>query len=211
MSLNQKNMKLVAVSQRVDVLPERNETRDALDQRLITFMLVAGFIPVPMPNVLYKDLADGRRDHKALDTWLAALKPAAVVLSGGNDIAERPERDASEYALLDYAENLRLPVLGICRGMQILGCRAGTELCPVAGHVRTRHVLTGEITCEVNSYHAYALKDCPDGFVILAKSKDGEIEAIRHQSLPWEGWMWHPEREAVFAAHDIQRLKTLFA
>ena len=43
-------MKIVAVSQRVDVYPDRNERRDALDQRLITFLSVAGFVPVPVPN-----------------------------------------------------------------------------------------------------------------------------------------------------------------
>ena len=34
----------------------------------------------------------------------------------------------------------------------------------------------------------------PD-FNIIAKSSDGEIEGIKHSSLPWEGWMWHPERD----------------
>jgi putative glutamine amidotransferase len=76
--------------------------------------------------------------------------------------------------------------------------------------VRTRHRLSGEITGEANSYHGFSLASCPEGFEVLAQSEDGEIEAIRHQSLPWEGWMWHPEREALFSARDVQRIKALF-
>ena len=38
----------------------------------------------------------------------------------------------------------------------------------------------------------------------------GVIEAIRHATLPWEGWMWHPEREPVLHRQDIERLKALF-
>lgn len=203
-------MKIVAVSQRVDHYPDRNERRDALDQRLITFLLVAGFIPVPVPNGLYKAMPDGRSDHEALDAWLAAAKPQAFVLSGGNDIGQCRERDLTEGWLLDQASQHQRPLLGICRGMQMMAHWAGVDLCSVQGHVGTRHRLSGEIAGEVNSYHGFSLVTCPVGFAVLAKSEDGEIEAIRHQSLPWEGWMWHPEREENFAARDVQRIKVLF-
>jgi putative glutamine amidotransferase len=39
--------------------------------------------------------------------------------------------------------------------------------------------------------------------------KDGVIEAIRHEQFPWEGWMWHPEREEVFNMIDTLRMKRL--
>ncbi len=203
-------MKVVAVSQRVDVFPERNETRDALDQRLITFLLVAGFIPVPLPNGLYKALPDGRCVPDALNAWLATVKPQAFVLSGGNDIGQCRERDLTEGWLLDHANQHQIPLLGVCRGMQMMAHWAGVDLCPVQGHVRTRHGLTGELAGEVNSYHGFSLVACPENFEVLAKSEDGEIEAIRHRSLPWEGWMWHPEREEYFAARDVQRIQALF-
>ena len=45
---------------------------------------------------------------------------------------------------------------------------------------------------------------------IILKSKR-EIEAMRHGTLPWEGWMWHPEREANFSPRDLARMKALLA
>jgi putative glutamine amidotransferase len=194
-------VKVVIVSQRIDFSLERNESRDALDQRLVAFITNADALAVPVPNTLI--------DSNQLNAWLLTIKPSAILLSGGNDIGEYPVRDLTEEILLDHAQKTLLPVLAICRGMQMFGVRAGAELKPVIGHVGIRHQLVGHIEGEANSFHNQALIDVPAEYTLLARSEDGEIEAIRHTRLPWEGWMWHPEREPVFASRDVDRLRVL--
>lgn len=200
-------MKRVAVTQRVDWLEDRNEWRDALDQNLNCWLISAGFLPIPVPNSMLEIVWNG---EPLLHRWLQEMAPDAVVLSGGNDLGQRIQRDATERYLLDYASTRLLPVLGICRGMQMLNHWAGGSLKKIVGHVATRHQLIGEYSHEVNSYHQYVLEDCPINFKVTARSQEGEIEAIRHVSLPWEAWMWHPEREVSFNPYDLQQLQVLF-
>ncbi len=192
-------MKIVAVSQRVDQFPDRNETRDALDQRLVNLLARAGVCAVPTPNTLGLDIHG----------WLKVMQPKAIVLSGGNDLGLNSDRDLTELALLNYAEQNGLPLLGICRGMQMMGHWAGMGLHRVSGHERVSHDVIGEITGRVNSYHSFSLDACPRGFEVLARSLDGEIEAIRHTSLIWEGWMWHPERQELNESVDLSRIKSI--
>lgn len=185
---------VVALSQRVDRYPDRNEVRDAVDQALVRWLAEVGYLAMPVPNVLGKG---------ALDRWLATVEPHAVVLSGGNDIRTEVERDTTERALIDWALAKGRPVLGICRGMQMLAVAAGGTLKSVAGHVRERHDLAAPYG-NVNSYHDMTLDGLPAGYVALAHSADGEIEAMRHETSQLLGWMWHPEREAVFHPDHIR-------
>jgi putative glutamine amidotransferase len=164
-------------------------------------------LPIAIPNNLLA--LDDRPVSSFFDSWLERQQPFAIVLSGGNDVGEFADRDHTEIRLLEYARNARLPLLGICRGMQMMAVWAGAQLKEVSGHVRTRHELAGAWADNVNSFHRSALKGCPKEFVVTAMSQDGEIEAIEHTTLPWQGWMWHPEREAEFAASDQIRFKSL--
>ena len=203
-------MRFVLVSQNIDFFKDRNEFRDTLDHRLSRFVLLSGYLPIPVPNGLYDEKITNCENSNNFVSWVKELKISAVILSGGNDIGSSKQRDGTEGCILNYAEKNVLPVLGICRGMQMLGVRAGSNIKSVLGHVSTTHKLIGEIVGEVNSYHNYSLFNCPKGYSVIAKSEDGEIEAIKHNFLPWEGWMWHPERNKEFNSNDIKRLKHLF-
>ena len=194
-------MKLVVISQRVEIFKKYGEVRDLLDQRLSLFCIDAGYLPVPIPNVL---------DDQIFRRWLISVQPTAFILSGGNDIGEDQKRDSVEKNLLNYAKDKNCPVLGICRGMQMMTCWAGGTLKPVDGHVASRHSIRGEINGNVNSFHNFSASKCPSGFKTLATSDDSEIEAFKHETLPWEGWMWHPERETKYHERDLTRMQKLF-
>ena len=89
----------------------------------------------------------------------------------------------------------------------------GGHLDNVKGHVAVRHKITGELPInEVNSYHNQACKVLEDesGLKVLAQSEDGAIEAVRHETLPILGIMWHPEREEIYREAEINMVRNLF-
>lgn len=207
----------VAVTQRIESVESHGEIRDSMDQKLSQWLIQAGFLPFPVPNILAVVNADDTNqvaEQSRLRNWLEIIQPDAILLSGGNDIGECPERDATEYFLLSCARDKKIPVLGICRGLQFMAVWSGGRLFQVENHIRTRHQLIidkpdVDLPCDVNSFHQWGLVDCPPDFQVIAHAEDGVIEAIRHKQLPWEGWMWHPERESPFTNQDSERLKAL--
>ena len=124
---------------------------------------------------------------------------------------EVPLRDAFELALLDAALITELPVLGICRGAQLLTVAAGGTLhqhLPTHAFVdgppdATPHIVTTSQGSElrrmygpevaVNSLHHQAADVLGDGYVATAHSPDGIIEGIEHTELPIVAVQWHPE------------------
>jgi len=190
----------VAVTQRVVLDPAHGERRDALDQRWAPFLAACGLLPVPVPN------------EPELAVALAGRAGAAgVLLTGGNDIGTAPERDETERRLVAWAEARGLPVLGVCRGMQMLLSLAGVPLEPVGGHVGVRHAIRlGGEPVEVNSYHGLGARAVAGELEAWGVAGDGVVEAVRHRGRPTVGIMWHPEREAPFRGIDIDLVTTLF-
>ena len=185
-------MKRIGISQRRDTVSNRTEERDALDVEWANVSWSAGIVPIP--------LCSNIEDHQV---YLQALSLDGFILSGGNDIGEKPQRDSLEMSVLEYAKYHSLPVLGVCRGMQYINHFLGGSLVKVDGHVATIHSnligdwITELCIDELNSYHNYAVIMDTIGTDLepLASSSDGVIEAFRHKVYPWLGIMWHPERE----------------
>ncbi len=198
--------KRIAISQRYDQVPGRDEWRNALDAKWIELLESIGFLPILLPSHL-SDVGGYLRDL-AID---------GLILSGGNDIGTALPRDYIETEALAYADEKNIPVLGICRGMQFLCKSKGGNLQPCEGHVARYHKLQGEWAqengfIEVNSYHNKAIfKDSiPACFDILATTVDDVVEACRHKEKPWLGIMWHPEREYPFRHVDFTLIKHHF-
>lgn len=186
--------------------------RDSVDQRLISWVSEIGFNPITLPNSL-AEIDRKINDQLKLDQWISSLKINGIILSGGNNIGDIKERDITETYLLKYAETNEIPVLGICRGMQMLAVYDGAKLKKVPNHTNVIHALITfsdtNFPSSVNSYHDFSIANCPDSYKITATSLDNEIEAISHRHLPWEGWMWHPERDDEISSINSDRFKKL--
>ncbi|MGM0632219.1 MAG: gamma-glutamyl-gamma-aminobutyrate hydrolase family protein [Pseudomonadota bacterium] len=208
-------MKRIGVTQRVESLPDRGERRDCLDQRWAQLLGSLDLDAVPVPN--------GLEDVTA---WAERQGLEGLILSGGNDLAHlpgataiAPERDATENRLLDWAATRALPVLGVCRGLQLINHHFGGHQSPVEGHVARYHTLKAcaddarfDEFGQVNSYHDWALNpgELAAPLTALARSGDGTIEALRHDGLGWLAIMWHPERESPFRVQDRALIRALF-
>ena len=146
----------------------------------------------------------------------------ALLLPGGGDMepwrygrdntASRglePERDTAELMLLERFTAAGKPVLGICRGIQVINVFFGGTLCQdlpghsaVDGHdsfhtVRTARspllAVCGPL-CRVNSAHHQAADAPGRGLRAVQWAEDGAVEAVCHDCLPVWGVQWHPER-----------------
>ena len=171
----------------------------------------AGGMPVYLPRSVYgiseyADTMDG------------------LLLSGGGDIAPERfgeaklgdsvvcsrERDEFEFEILNEFMLKRKPVLGICRGLQLIAVALGGSLFQdIPGHRQSAETATGTHSvsfsgrladildadeANVNSFHHQAIKTLPDTLNIEAVSDDGVIEAISKPGYPFLfAVQWHPE------------------
>ncbi len=138
-------------------------------------------------------------------------------------------RDAWEWLLLDEAVKRRLPIIGICRGCQLINVYFGGTLwqdlpSERPGEVKHRgtHLhgvrieggsrLARSLGCEemqVNTSHHQAVRDLAPGFRAVAFAPDGVVEAIESETLPVAGVQFHPEKLFVLKGRD--EFRVLFA
>ena len=193
-----------------------------LAQAYYMSVLEAGCTPVVIPSY---------DDEKALTSLLDSLD--GIVLSGGADIdpeflreepldcvSINPRRDMQELLLVRLAVDRQIPVLGICRGIQVLAAALGGKLYQdiksqhdrpciehsqiIARGLPSHHIsiekdsllysLMGTETLAVNSFHHQAVKEAPAGFRVTATAPDGIIEGMESTTFrPILGVQWHPE------------------
>ncbi|MCP8970701.1 gamma-glutamyl-gamma-aminobutyrate hydrolase family protein [Ectobacillus ponti] len=161
-----------------------------------------------------------------------------IILSGGEDVDPRyygqdphqqlgatvRERDEAEIAIAKYAIEKGIPLLAICRGIQILNVALGGTLIqdiPSQVHGAMQHTqvidrsldshwvtvdpasrlyeIVGEKRIRVNSLHHQAIDSLGQGLRVVAAASDGIIEAVEHTdaSAFLLGLQWHPESMAV--------------
>lgn len=151
-----------------------------------------------------------------------------LIIGGGVDIEARlygidtsdewpydPERDALELAGIDWADSVGAPILGICRGMQLLNVhRGGTLLRDIVAAVpeyrnkrsilpcKTVEIAAATLLSEVagaeplmvNALHHQAVDRLGDGFVVGARETVGFIQSVEAVEGPMRlGVQWHPE------------------
>ena len=138
-------------------------------------------------------------------------------------------RDAWEWLLLDEAVKRRLPVIGICRGCQLINVyfggtlwqdlpserpgkvkHRGTHLHGVRLEASSRLARSlGATEMQVNTSHHQAVRDLAPGFRAVAFAPDGVVEAIESDALPVVGVQFHPEKLFVLKGRD--EFRVLFA
>jgi putative glutamine amidotransferase len=127
-----------------------------------------------------------------------------------------PARDAFELVLARRALEIDLPLLGVCRGMQVMNVAAGGTLVQdvenVALHRHTPGAFgdhfvdldagslaeraAGQARGAVKSHHHQGIGKVGDGFVVSGRAEDGEVEAMEAPARRFAlGVLWHPEED----------------
>lgn len=127
-----------------------------------------------------------------------------VVLSGSQAMLSE-QRVQSKYAAeMEAIRGTRVPLLGICFGLQLIGCAYGSKVVKkgpmIREYVDTQILKSDALfsglprTIRVLESHEEVLEPLPKGFELLATSRTSPIAAVRHSKLTMRGLQFHPER-----------------
>ena len=178
-------------------------------------VIAAGGLPVYLANdvdpVQVVDRLDG-----ILLTGGADIGPARYGAESETDLyPPEPQRDEFELGLLGGASNRGVPVLGICRGHQLINVHAGGNLHKdVPQHAvidKPPSTETHEVSFEagttlgdiygasawVNSLHHQTIDALGAGLLATGRAEDGVVEGLEHADLPIVSVQWHPEMMAT--------------
>ena len=194
-----KNLR-IGISLRIDKIQSYNENRDAISQEWTKLLEKCGITPILIPNNLTN-----------IKNFLQELEIKGIILSGGDNIGEFPERDRTENELIEYSLKNKIPILGVCRGMQILNKFFGGGVIENENdnHVKLNHKITilnsrfkevfDDTKIEVNSFHNNIIRKVElnnDSDIFAIDERDNTIEGFFHLKYPIFGVMWHPERKS---------------
>ena len=194
-----RKMLKIGITFRITNAETYDEKRDSLSHDWPVFLEKIQAIPIWIPNSVTN-----------LEQFLQEVDLDGIILSGGDNIGQTPERDKTEIKLIDYAINNNIPIFGVCRGMQVLNKFFGgeQEFLNTDTHVGNNHSikiknesfskLINSTDVLVNSYHRniISVDSLAETLTPFAFSDiDNTVEAFVHSTLPIIGVMWHPERE----------------
>lgn len=174
-------------------------------------VIAAGGLPVQLPIDVDPLLIIERLDGLLLPGG-TDVEPSLYGAESETDIyPPEPERDYLEFGLYKGAVDRELPLLGICRGQQVVNVAAGGTLhqdvpphsafdLPAETEVHEVHFESGSMLREmygpsawVNSLHHQAVDTVGADLRVTAWAADGLAEGLEHASLPIISVQWHPE------------------
>ncbi|MBM0637772.1 gamma-glutamyl-gamma-aminobutyrate hydrolase family protein [Campylobacter sp. VicNov18] len=135
----------------------------------------------------------------------------AVILSGGNDLSLynssilSKKRDLYEQQIIKICLEDNIPLLGICRGAQIIAHYFNSYIVPCNNHIGEHEIFSLNQNFISNSFHNFAIKQLGEDLVGMCFAKDDTIEAFKHKRGNIFGIMWHIEREK--GLNNIEVLK----
>lgn len=196
--MNEK-IRRIGITLRIEHIKQYNEKRDAISHDWTKFLENFNSLPVFIPNTL-----------SSTKQFLEEMKLDGLIMSGGDNKGDDIERDKTEQEIIELAVKHEIPLLGICRGMQVINDFFGGKLTVAndSKHVAKYHNVElvdnnyrkffDTERMEVNSFHNNIIKNEMIGndLQVFALSENDEtVEGFYHKNLPIIGVMWHPERE----------------